>query len=134
MLDHDLIRLLRWRFCERKFESVTPTSRMPFGGGKTDRIRSRATSYNLSLVAIAVSIDRLRVEIWKSAHLIFTVTVRPRECVFSHHLQTSSAISITPASIPAGSVRSSGKVLSDPDDFRSRSGRTGRSSRPREIS
>ena len=31
--------------CERKFESVTPTSRMPFGGGKTDRIRSRARPF-----------------------------------------------------------------------------------------
>jgi hypothetical protein len=29
--------------CDRKFESVTPTSRTPFGGGNTDRIRSRAT-------------------------------------------------------------------------------------------
>jgi hypothetical protein len=29
--------------CDRKFESATPTSRTPFGGGNTDRIRSRAT-------------------------------------------------------------------------------------------
>jgi hypothetical protein len=29
--------------CDRKFESVTPTSRMPLGGGNTDRIRSRAS-------------------------------------------------------------------------------------------
>ena len=29
--------------CDRKFERVTPTSRTPFGGGNTDRIRSRAT-------------------------------------------------------------------------------------------
>ena len=28
--------------CDRKLESVTPTSRTPFGGGNTDRIRSRA--------------------------------------------------------------------------------------------
>jgi len=60
--------------------------------------------------------------------LIFTVTVRPRKSAFSHQVQTSSAIAITPASIRAGSVRSSGKVVSDPEDFRSRSGWTGRSS------
>jgi hypothetical protein len=30
-------------FCDRKFEIVTPTSRMPLGGGKTDRIRPRAS-------------------------------------------------------------------------------------------
>ena len=35
----------------------------------------------------------------KSAHLIFTVTVRPREFAFSHQAQTSLAIAITPASI-----------------------------------
>src|SRR5208282_327014 len=29
--------------CDRKLESVTPTSLTPFGGGNTDRIRSRAT-------------------------------------------------------------------------------------------
>jgi len=29
--------------CDRKFERVTPTSRTPFGGGNTDRIRSRAS-------------------------------------------------------------------------------------------
>ena len=29
--------------CDRKFESATPTSRTPFGGGNTDRIRSKAT-------------------------------------------------------------------------------------------
>ena len=42
--------------------------------------------------------------------------------VFSHQAQTSSAIAITPASIRTGSIRSSGKVVSDPEDFRSRSG------------
>jgi hypothetical protein len=50
-------------FCDRKFEIVTPTSRMPLGGGKTDRIRPRATSCSLSLVSMVVSIDRLRVDI-----------------------------------------------------------------------
>jgi hypothetical protein len=50
-------------FCDRKFEIVTPTSRMPLGGGKTDRIRPRATSCSLSLVSMLVSIDRLRVDI-----------------------------------------------------------------------
>ena len=29
--------------CDLKFESVTPTRRMPFGGGNTNRINSRAT-------------------------------------------------------------------------------------------
>jgi hypothetical protein len=29
--------------CDRKFESVTPTSRTPFGSGNTDRISSRAS-------------------------------------------------------------------------------------------
>jgi hypothetical protein len=48
-------------------------------------------------------------------------TVRPRQFVFSHQAQTSSAIAITRASICAGSIRSSGKVLSDPED-RSRVG------------
>jgi hypothetical protein len=43
--------------------------------------------------------DRLRVAIWKFAHLIFTVTVRPRDFAFSHQPQTSSAIAMTPASI-----------------------------------
>ena len=33
--------------CDRKFERVTPTSRTPFGGGNTERIRSRATSCSL---------------------------------------------------------------------------------------
>jgi hypothetical protein len=94
----------------------------PSRGGKADRIRSSATSRNLSLVSIVVSMDRLRVVIWKLAHLTFTVTVRPREFAFSHQPQTSSAIAITPASIRAGSIRSSGKVVSEPDDFRSRSG------------
>jgi hypothetical protein len=50
-------------FCDRKFEIVTPTSRMPLSGGKTDRIRPRATSCSLSLVSMLVSIDRLRVDI-----------------------------------------------------------------------
>jgi hypothetical protein len=50
-------------FCDRKFEIVTPTSRMPLGGGKIDRIRPRATSCSLSLVSMLVSIDRLRVDI-----------------------------------------------------------------------
>jgi hypothetical protein len=62
------------------------------------------------------SIDRLREDIWKSAHLIFTVTVRPRQFIFSHRAQTSSAIAITPASIRAGSIRSSEKVVSDPEE------------------
>src|SRR3984957_839489 len=86
------------------------------------RINSRASSCSFSLVWIGVSIDRLREDIWKFAHLIFTVTVRPRQFVFSHQAQTSSAIAITPASIRTGSIRSSGKVVSDPEDFRSRSG------------
>ena len=37
--------------------------RTPFGGGNTERIRSRATSCNPFLVSIAISIDRLRVDI-----------------------------------------------------------------------
>src|SRR5262249_6070764 len=80
--------LLRRCFATEKFEIVTPTSRMPLGGGKTDRIRPRATSCSLSLVSMLVSIDRLRVDIWKLAHLIFTVTVRPRKSAFSHQVQT----------------------------------------------
>jgi hypothetical protein len=32
------------------------------GGGKTDRIRPRATSCSVSLVSMLVSIDRLRVD------------------------------------------------------------------------
>src|SRR5579872_2761339 len=36
----------------------------------------------------AITIDRLREDIWKSAHLIFTVTVRPKQFVFSHQPQT----------------------------------------------
>jgi transposase len=36
------------------------------------------------LDGLAVSIDRLRFEIWKLAYLIFTVTVRPRQFAFSH--------------------------------------------------
>jgi hypothetical protein len=39
--------------------------------------------------------------IWKFAHLIFTVTVLPREFAFSHQRQTSSAIAMTPASNPS---------------------------------
>jgi hypothetical protein len=50
-------------FCGRKFESVTPTRRMPLIGGRTDRIRSRATSRNRSLVSMVVSRLLLRVEI-----------------------------------------------------------------------
>src|SRR5215469_9353878 len=73
---------------------------------------------------------RLRVACWKSAYLIFTVTVRPKVRAFSHHVQTSSAIVWTPASTSAGSMRSSEKVVSDPEDFRGRSGTTGRSSSP----
>ena len=89
----------RTRIGNRKFESVTPTNRIPLCGGKTVRINSRASSCSLSLVSIGVSTDRLREDIWKFAHLIFTVTVRPRQFVFSHQAQTSSAIAITPASI-----------------------------------
>src|SRR6266487_2931585 len=73
---------------------------------------------------------RLRVTCRKSAYLIFTVTVRPETRVFSHQAQTSSAIASTPASMSAGSVRSSVKVLSDPEDLRGRSGTTGRLSSP----
>jgi hypothetical protein len=36
--------LASFALCVREFESATPTSRMPFGGGKTDRIKPRATS------------------------------------------------------------------------------------------
>ena len=61
--------------CDRKFERVTPTSRTPFGGGNTDRIRSRAISCSPGLVWIADSIDRLRLDNWNSTHLILTVTV-----------------------------------------------------------
>ena len=64
-------------------------------GGKTDRIRSSTISRNLPLFSIADSKDRLRVVIWKLAHLIFRVTVRPREFAFSHQRQTSSAIAMT---------------------------------------
>src|SRR5436305_14741038 len=72
----------------------------------------------------------LRVTCRKLAYLIFTVTVRPKVCVFSHQAQTSSAIASTPASMAAGSVRSSAKVVSDPEDLRGRSGTTGRLSSP----
>src|SRR5262249_42755274 len=72
----------------------------------------------------------LRVTSRKSAYLIFTVTVRPQTRVFSHQAQTSSAIASTPASTSTGSVRSSAKVLSDPEDLRGRSGTIGRLSSP----
>jgi hypothetical protein len=49
--------------CGRKLESATPTSRTPFGGGNTDRIRSRATRCSSSLVWIVIFTDRLRVDI-----------------------------------------------------------------------
>ena len=48
--------------CDWKFETVTPTSRTPFGGGNTERIRPRATSCSPCLVWIADSIDWLRVD------------------------------------------------------------------------
>src|SRR2546428_10855532 len=67
---------------------------------------------------------RLRVTCRKSAYLIFTVTVRPKACLFSHQAQTSSAIASTPASMATGSVRSSAKVISDPEDLRGRSATT----------
>ena len=52
--------------CERKFESVTPTSRMPFGGGKTDRgnnINQIAHALNSGLdplLVLAEAMDELR--------------------------------------------------------------------------
>jgi hypothetical protein len=73
---------------------------------------------------------RLRVIWQKSANLIFTVTVRPKVLAFAHQAQTSSALARTAAWISAASVRSRSKVVSDPDDFRSRSAMTGRSSLP----
>ena len=118
--------------CDPKFERLTPTSRTPCGGGKTDRIRSSATSRNLTLGSIAVSMDRLRVDIWKFDHLILTVTVRPHRCFapapnFVGHRDHAR---FDPSRV--GQVLREGRL--EPDDFRSRSGRTARSSRPRAIS
>ena len=56
------------------FAGRLAASANPFRRRETDGIRSSATSCSLSLVSIAVSIDRLRDDIWKLAHLIFTVT------------------------------------------------------------
>jgi hypothetical protein len=64
-------------------DRVTPTNRIAFGGGKTDRINSSASSCSFALVSIGASIDRLREDIWKSAHLIFTVTPDPANALFA---------------------------------------------------
>jgi hypothetical protein len=37
---------------------------------------------------------------------------------FSHQAETSLGIAMTPASICVGSVKSSAKIVSEPDDFR----------------
>src|SRR5690349_15699652 len=106
---------------------------MPFGGGNTDLTRSRLTSCRRAFEAITPATDRLRVDCWKSAHFTFTVTVRARRPVCSHHLHTSSAIARTPASIAGGSTRSSLNVVSEPDDLRTLLVFTGRWSMPRAI-
>ena len=101
--------------------SRRPTGSPSRAGRRIGSVRGQVHC-SFVLVSIGASIDRLRLEIWKSVHLIFTVTVRPRPIRFlAPGPEPSSAIAITPASIRAGSVRSSEKVVSDPEDFRSRS-------------
>ena len=82
-------------------------------------MRSTLARASASRGSIGAEYERPRVDRWKSAHLTFTVTVRPRAPVLSHQSQTSSAIPSTRASIAAGSVRSSLNVVSEPDDLRS---------------
>ena len=98
-----------------KCESVTPTSRMPFAGKHGAHKAEADLAQGFLEVTIAGRV-RLRVAWRKSSYLIFTVTVRPKACAFSHQAQTSSAIACTPASISAGCVRSLEKVVSDPED------------------
>lgn len=62
-----------------KLDTVTPTSRMPFWVGRTDRIRLSAARCSASRVATTIGWLRLRVIWWKSPYLTFTVTV-PRAC------------------------------------------------------
>jgi hypothetical protein len=58
-LHEKAVQPLHRRIAIEKFERVTPTSRTPFGGGNTERIRSRATACSPCLVWIADSIGRL---------------------------------------------------------------------------
>ena len=83
----------------KKFENVTLMNRIPFCGGKTVRINPRASSCSLSR-CFDRRFDRSAAGGYlEVCHLIFTVTRRLRQFVFTHQAQTSSAIAITPASI-----------------------------------
>ena len=76
---------------------------------------------------------RARGDLPKSAYLTFSVTVRPRTPVRSHHPQTWSMRGWSSAHISSKVVRLRAKVFSDPIDFRSRLAWTGRSSMPRAM-
>ena len=101
----------RTRLDERQFSRFTAGLRSKVRESHSDQFEhpSAAGTRNGSgrgrfhaaraLFGSPISIDRLPSAQRKSAHLIFTVTVRPREFAFSHHAQTSLAIAITPASI-----------------------------------
>ena len=59
------------------FDSDTPSSRTRFSRGKTLRTSSMLVRSSISRLDTGSARVRLRVTIWKSAYLIFTVTVRP---------------------------------------------------------
>ena len=110
-----------------KFDRVTPTRRTPFGGGNTDRISPSCASMQgrpaVDRPGQGLAAGRLLEVGPLDLHRHRARRAAP---VFSHQAQTSSAIASTPASMRAGSIRSSSKVVSDPDDLRSRFGLTGR--------
>jgi hypothetical protein len=59
-------------------ERDTPRSRIPFVTGNCPLSKSKDTRSSAVRSSIILGNDRLRVICWKSAYLIFSVTVRPR--------------------------------------------------------
>jgi hypothetical protein len=64
-------------------ERDTPRSRIPFVTGNCPLSKSKDTRSSAVRSSITLGNDRLRVICWKSAYLIFSVTVRPRASVLS---------------------------------------------------
>ena len=80
-------------------------------------------------ITLAMELDKqgvdvvlLRVMMWKSAYLTFSVTVRPWRPFASQWRQTFAASGVISARAAPGSTMSTMKVSSAPTDLRGRSG------------